>query len=66
MAGASTSAAATSGMENAITDALIEEEPRYKPMTDEEMEAELDAIEADDDDSDSDSDKDDSSGGKGN
>ncbi len=47
--GTSTTAAATAGagmssMENAISDALIEEEPRYRPMTDEEMEAELDAI----------------------
>jgi sec-independent protein translocase protein TatC len=50
-AGAAT-AAAPSSMENAISDALIEEEPRYRPMSDEEMEAELDAIEYLDDDDD--------------
>ena len=55
-------AAATtmSSTEQAIADALIDEEPRWKPMTDEEMEDELDAIgEWEDEDEEDDSDGDD-------
>ena len=54
----STAAAAVVGgssMEQSVEDALIDE-PRYRPMTDAEMEAELDGIE--DDEGDSDDDKD--------
>ena len=51
----STAAAAVAGgssMEQSVEDALIDE-PRYRPMTDAEMEAELDDIEDDEGDSDS-------------
>lgn len=41
---AAAAGAGMSSMESAISDAIIDEEPRYQPMTDEEMEAELDAI----------------------
>jgi len=54
----STAAAAVAGgssMEQSVEDALIDE-PRYRPMTDAEMEAELDDIEDDEGDSDDDDD----------
>ncbi len=62
---AAAAGAGMSSMETAVADALIEEEPRYQPMTDEEMEAELDAIgewedeDEDDDDEDTSDDGDD-------
>lgn len=52
----STAAAAVAGgssMEQSVEDALIDE-PRYRPMTDAEMEAELDDIEDEDEEGDSD------------
>ncbi len=54
---AATTATEMSSVEQAVADALIDEEPRWQPMTDEEMEEELDAIgewEDEDDDEDDD------------
>ncbi len=58
---AAAAGAGMSSMETAVADALIEEEPRYQPMTDEEMEAELDAIGEWEDEDDDDSDDEDTS-----
>ncbi len=54
---AAATATEMSSVEQAVADALIDEEPRWQPMTDEEMEEELDAIgewEDEDDDEDDD------------
>lgn len=62
----STAAAAVAGgssMEQSVEDALIDE-PRYRPMTDAEMEAELDDIEDEDEDEDEEGDSDDKEGPK--
>lgn len=46
----SNNTSSTEEQSSSTTSSDADDEPRYKPMTDEEMEAELDAIESDDDD----------------
>jgi sec-independent protein translocase protein TatC len=46
---AAATASAAAGTEDAFSESSVEDEPRYRPMTDEEMEAELDAIESEED-----------------